>query len=224
LPPATRARIRQIAEEPLISWYLASDSSLSRQVAKEKYDHMGDQEVFNLFLKIKPILDNVTHDFTAKPEALGVSQEPSLSLTPTKLDPPARSQTPKDAVLPSTQIQKSASPEQHQPTHTPTHVAPSSAEPSIALKTTQKIVLPELTVIDTPPGPPVLLCARPGLSVLTNARVEFIISAEQMVLFERWKARYLTPAGYGPIIPHIAQPLIRFLSDSFSAHMASLWL
>jgi hypothetical protein len=217
LPPNVLARIRQIAEEPLINWYLASDSSLSRQVAKEKYDHMGDQEVFNLFLKIKPILDNVAHDFTAKPDVPGTTTEPSISPTAAKSNPPTELQTPKDAVVPSTQIQQNASLGRHQPAHTPTSAAPPSAMP----KPSQKIVLPELTVIDTPPGPPVLLCTRPGLPVLTNARVEFSISAELMAPLERWKTRYLTPAGYRTFIVYIPQLLIGFPS-SFSAHMGSL--
>ncbi|KAG8741912.1 hypothetical protein FRC10_002277 [Ceratobasidium sp. 414] len=95
ISPEMLVRIRQIAEEPLITWYVASDPSMSREVAKEKYKHMSDQEVYNLFLKIRPIIENLK----VKVEATIVNAETSVESPSPKDTARASSQSPHTAAL-----------------------------------------------------------------------------------------------------------------------------
>ncbi|KAG9104789.1 hypothetical protein FRC06_009258 [Ceratobasidium sp. 370] len=174
ISPEMLARIRQIAEEPLITWYTASDPSMSREVAKDKYKRMSDQEVYNLFLKIRPIIENLK----VRAETTIVNAETSVESPPNNI---ARS-----SVLSrqNAGLKRSLSP------HTAT-----LAETGIPRKLTRKLALPASIVPDIQPEPSALLCALSGTLGLSNTTVEFTVSAELMASLKRWKARYLTPAG-----------------------------
>jgi hypothetical protein len=59
-----------------------------------------------------------------------------------------------------------------------------------------KLHLPHIDVRETPPEPPVLLCSSLGSAGLATDTVEFYVSADTMASLERWRARFITPAGY----------------------------
>ncbi|KAG8704814.1 hypothetical protein FRC08_002030, partial [Ceratobasidium sp. 394] len=139
ISPEMLARVRQIAEGPLITWYIASDPSMSREVAKDKYKRMSDQEVYNLFLKIRPIIENLK----VKAEATILSAETSVESP--SLDDVARSSVSNQQ---STGLKRPRSP------HTAT-----LAEAGTSQKLVRKLVLPGSIVPDVQPELPALLCA-----------------------------------------------------------------
>lgn len=58
-----------------------------------------------------------------------------------------------------------------------------------------KLLLPHIDIQETPPAPPVLLRSVPGTARLAQDTIEFTISADIMASLERWRARFVTPAG-----------------------------
>ncbi|KAG8750980.1 hypothetical protein FRC12_012654 [Ceratobasidium sp. 428] len=172
MPPDVLARIRQRAEEPLVTWYTASQPSMSREAAREKYKRMSDQEVFNLFLEVRPILGNLK----VKVGAMNISAE-TLAGSPPSID----TTTPN---RPSTGLKRS------QPTHTPT-----AAETETPRKLARKPDSLAITVSNIQHEAPALLCVLPGTQGMSKSSLEFTVSAELVTSLKRWKARYLTPAG-----------------------------
>ncbi|KAG8733544.1 hypothetical protein FRC11_005398 [Ceratobasidium sp. 423] len=70
------------------------------------------------------------------------------------------------------------------------------------VQSSHKIHLPHIDVREPPPPePPTLLCSVTGAMRLSSETVEFSISAATMASLERWRARFVTPAGsHGELI------------------------
>ncbi|CAE6447000.1 unnamed protein product [Rhizoctonia solani] len=63
------------------------------------------------------------------------------------------------------------------------------------VQSSHKIHLPHIDVREPPPEPPTLLCSVNGAMRLSSETVEFSISAATIASLERWRARFVTPAG-----------------------------
>ncbi|QRW18216.1 hypothetical protein RhiXN_03140 [Rhizoctonia solani] len=69
------------------------------------------------------------------------------------------------------------------------------------VQSSHKIHLPHIDVREPPKEPPTLFCSVTGAMRLSSETVEFSISPAIMASLERWRARFVTPAGsHGDLI------------------------
>ncbi|CUA68537.1 hypothetical protein RSOLAG22IIIB_03575 [Rhizoctonia solani] len=66
---------------------------------------------------------------------------------------------------------------------------------NMVVQSSRKIHLPHIDVREPPPEPPTLLCSVTGDVRLRSETVEFSISSAMIASLERWRARFVTPAG-----------------------------
>lgn len=189
LSPELRARIRKIIEEPFINYYHPLNPSVSRNVVKEKFDHISDQELFDLYLKLKPVVEHAAR--------LKDERKPAVE-TKAAAGAPA----PTVSSILGTLVEGSAPPASaHQPGTSqphPVHTATQATPPSIPepqTKPAHRFTLPQLPAPEMPTEPPVLLCSLPGAPKLDKGTVEFTVSADTMASLQRWRTRFVTPAG-----------------------------
>lgn len=190
LPPEVRARIRKIAEEPFINYYHPLNPSLSRSAVKEKFESLSDQEFFNLYSKLKPAVERAAR---LKDEQKPTPVTKAVVDSPTPAAPSGLDAAAESSVQPPSLAHQSG-PSQPQPAHTATQAA-SSSIPELQPKPSRKFVLPQLPAPEMPTEPPVLLCAFPGGPKLDKGIVEFTITADTMASLQRWRTRFVTPAG-----------------------------
>ncbi|CAE7213916.1 unnamed protein product [Rhizoctonia solani] len=67
---------------------------------------------------------------------------------------------------------------------------------NMLVQSSHKIHLPHIDVREPPPEPPTVLCSVMGTVRLRSEAVEFSITSKMMASLERWRARFVTPAGY----------------------------
>ncbi|CAE6479766.1 unnamed protein product [Rhizoctonia solani] len=72
---------------------------------------------------------------------------------------------------------------------------------NMLVQSSHKIHLPHIDVREPPPEPPTVLCSVMGTVRLRSEAVEFSITSKMMASLERWRARFVTPAGsHGDLI------------------------